>query len=81
MKKFFALLPMLAVATCSAEQLNTAATIGCDLAQTEAGNYAGSTNPKTQVAVAAIGAVCANPSATVSQVNAARGYLKAAIKG
>ena len=66
---------------CTTAQLDAAANAVCSAATAEANAYASSTDPKIKVAAMAVGAVCADPSATVAQVNAARVELKNALKG
>lgn len=81
LKLIFSSTLMLAVATCSAQQLDAAANAACALATAEANTYATSTDPKVKMAVGAVSASCADPSATAAQVNAARVVLKNALKG
>jgi hypothetical protein len=78
MKKLALLIP-LAVAGCTTEQINAAANAACSALSIEANAYANSTDPGIKAAVVAIQTVCADPMATVTQVNAARVYLKNAI--
>jgi hypothetical protein len=70
----------LPIAGCTQAQIDAAANAACSIASMEANQYAGSDNPKIHVAVVATNAVCADPTATVAQVNAARVALKNAIK-
>jgi hypothetical protein len=71
---------VLSLAGCTQTQIDMAANSACAIASMEANQYAGSDNPKIHVAVVATNAVCADPTATVAQVNAARVALKNAIK-
>ena len=85
MKKIALIVALAAVAVsvagCTTAQLDAAANAVCSAATVEANAYANSTDPKIKVAAMAVSAVCADPSATVAQVNAARVLLKNSVAG
>ncbi len=80
MKRFvFALAPMALMVSCSPEELNLVANIGCSELVPFAAQYANSTKESVKLSVHAINGLCADPNATISEANAARVALKNAV--
>ena len=72
-----AVLAALTLAGCNQSQINASAALGCELALTEAENYADKSQAAA-AAYAALSAACANPSATATLINDLRKAVKKA---
>jgi hypothetical protein len=80
MKKWMAPVVLgISIAGCSQEQIDATANAACSAATIEANAFAVSTDPQIKLAVVAVTEICADPSATAAQVNAARIMLKNAL--